>query len=381
MSTCQRTRVGPAAFVAVALAASTAGAGQVLLHAEPETGAKITTIISTTTSTTVQTTLHTITHTIFQTHASTLISTTISTNTPTVQTIIQTIVSTSIDSLIDSFIDSLISTIISTSVSTVTEISDGLSRAAQDCLNAINKNFAKVARAQRKAIGKCIKDRSKNRLAGESIEACFDADRSGKVAKARAKTKRIARARCDEIPDFGPMDPNAINWAAVSSELSLIYEFLGPDLDSAIIPASDRRGSKCQQSVIKAAGKCHQAKLDEFNKCKKAGMQGRVDFPGAHLPFADPNDIGHCMGYDPSGKVARECDPQFGRLGRALAKHCSTGSLSDAFPGRGASEPSELASRLDEILECHVCRALNQADGLTQNCDDLDDGELNASCP
>ena len=380
MSACQRTRVGPAAFVAVALAASTAGAGQVPLRMEPEADAELTTI-STTISTTTQTIVHTIAHTIVQTHVSTSTSTTVSTNTPTVQTITQTIISTSIDSLIDSLIDTMISTLISTSVSTLSSMSDGLSRAAQDCLNDMNKNFAKVARAQRRAIGKCIKNRSKNRLAGESIEACFDADRSGKVAKARAKTKRIARARCAEMPDFGPMDPNAINRAAVSSELSLIYEFLDPDLDSAIIPASDRRGSKCQQSVIKAAGKCHQAKLDEFNRCKKAGMQGRVDLPGAHLPFADQNDIGHCMGYDPRGKVASECDPQSGRVRRTIGKHCSASSLSGVFPGCDASHANELARCMHKLVECRVCRALNDADGLFRDCDELDDGQLNGSCP
>jgi hypothetical protein len=39
-----------------------------------------------------------------------------------------------------------------------------------------------------------------------------------------------------------------------------------------------------------------------------------------------------------------------------------------------------LASCVDEAVACRVCLGLNEADGLDEDCDLLDDGVENSSC-
>ncbi len=59
----------------------------------------------------------------------------------------------------------------------------------QQCINALNKDLAKVAKIQGKEICKCIKDFAKGKsLPNPTLEACTTADNRQKVAKATAKT-------------------------------------------------------------------------------------------------------------------------------------------------------------------------------------------------
>jgi hypothetical protein len=346
-------------------------AGQVSLRAETPTGGEST---GTFAQTSVNTITQTTTDTFVATYAHTQISTTVSTN----GTVTQTVISTSIDTVTSTSI----STLISTSVDTITSGgARALPRAAQKCMNEINKSFARVAKAQCKEMRDCIKLGSANRLGSQSIEECLSADYKTKVAQARARTLDVSSDTCGGMLDFGPTDPNAVNRAAVSAGVSLAHGVFGEDLHAAILPSTDRRGSKCQRSVAKAVVKCLEAKLDEFNRCKKRGLDGSAMLPEANLPFTDPNDIALCMGHDPRGKIARACDPQGGGIRKAIGTRCFASNLAAAFPGCGTSELGELAECLDEIVECRACRALNEADGLARDCDELDDGQLNGSCP
>ncbi len=54
--------------------------------------------------------------------------------------------------------------------------------------------------------------------------------------------------------------------------------------------------------------------------------------------------------------------------------------LSTAFPGCATENAAELAICLDEVVECRVCLAVNQADDLSVDCELFDDGLVNASC-
>jgi hypothetical protein len=327
------------------------------------------TLVQTSINTVIQTTIDTF----VSTHAHTQISTTVSSNGTTAQTVISTSIGTTASTSI--------STLISTSIDTIA--SGGgqpLPRAAQKCINEINKSFARVAKAQCKEMQGCLKLGSANRLGRRSIEECLSADDKTKVAQARARTLDVSSDMCGEMLDFGPTDPNAVNRAAVSAGISLVHGVFGDDLRAAILPSTDRRGSKCQRLVAKAVAKCLEAKLAEFNRCKKRGLDGSAILPEANLPFNDPNDIALCMGHDPRGKIARACDPRVGGIKKAIGARCFASNLAAAFPGCGTTEPDELAECLDEIVECRVCGALNEADGLFRDCDELDDGQLNGSC-
>ena len=251
----------------------------------------------------------------------------------------------------------------------------------QKCIVGLNKNMAKVAKTQGKEICACIKDGSKGKLVG-SIEDCTTADAKGKVAKARAKTLSKAGSDCTTPPDFGPSDPNAVNQAAITKELVLIHDLFGSDLDLAIVD-SGNDGAKCQQGAAKQVKKCQDAKLKAFNACKKDGLKGTTDptkVPDPNsTPFDGPSDLESCMGFDPKGKIDKACNV---KLLDTLGKSCTSLDLAALFPGdcSTAANTTALKDCLDRLVECAVCRALNQADGLNRDCDLFDDGLTNDSC-
>ncbi|TDJ03375.1 MAG: hypothetical protein E2O73_00190, partial [Deltaproteobacteria bacterium] len=240
----------------------------------------------------------------------------------------------------------------------------------QNCINELNKNFAKVAKAQAKDICQCLKNGSKGKLSGETIEECTTSDSKGKVAKAKSKALAKAASKCTVRPPFGPTAAEGANQVAMSKELDLIHEIFGSDLDTAIIlQSNDKDSGKCQLDVAKATKKCQETKLKAFNQCKKNGLKDQ-----SIQSFVD---LQACMGQDPKGKIAKACVE---KLSGRIAKCDSSVDLSDAFPGCGTDDPGELGSCLDALVECAVCRALNQVDNLARDCDSFDDGVVNGSC-
>jgi pimeloyl-ACP methyl ester carboxylesterase len=241
----------------------------------------------------------------------------------------------------------------------------------QKCIDALNKNFAKVAKAQGKDIDKCIKDGSKDKLENPTIEDCLTADNKQKVSKAKGKTVDAFNSKCDETPDFGPSDPNTVNQAAVDKKLDLIHQIFGSDLDDVIFDqGEDKDGAKCQIDVAKAAKKCQDAKLKAFNKCKKAGLKDE-SITGA-------SGLEGCMDFGGDSKIAKACDE---KLGDKISKKCPDSvDLALAFQGCDTDDPDVLRTCIDEFVECAVCSGLNEADDLERECDLFDDGFGNGSC-
>ena len=66
-----------------------------------------------------------------------------------------------------------------------------------------------------------------------------------------------------------------------------------------------------------------------------------------------------------------------GKLGTTVGKRCNLGNLIDLFPICG----DDLASCLVERVQCEACLAITEADQLSVDCDLLDDGVMNESCP
>jgi cysteine-rich repeat protein len=251
----------------------------------------------------------------------------------------------------------------------------------QKCINELNKNFAKVAKVQGKDIGTCIKDGSKGKLLGQSIEQCTTAENRDKVDNATDKTLSRERIRCrfPDFPDFGYTSGTDVNQAAIEKELALIHEVFGPDLDAAIIPeANNKDASRCQVDVAKATQKCQVTKLKAFNKCKKNGLKGKAAPPGADLPFDDRSDLALCMGYEAQGKIFKFCNT---KLAAEINDTCGGVDTVAAFPPCNTGDRGQLRTCLDELVECQVCLGLNAADDLVRDCDEFDDGLANGSCP
>jgi cysteine-rich repeat protein len=247
-------------------------------------------------------------------------------------------------------------------------------RDQQRCINALNKDLAKIAKAQGKEIRYCIKNFAKGRLIG-TLEYCVDADPRRRVAKAAAKAESDQTRKCTaSLPSFGPTAAAIVIDAAVHKEIDVIHDIFGSDLDAVITKQVDTPLiSKCQEVVVKSVERCQAATLKEFNKCKKAGLRDDT--------VLAPGDLELCMDDDPGGKIASACDPTFGEILLTLHKRCGAVDLYNAFPGCSAYSPSDLAVCLDAIVSCRVCHALNEADALDQDCDLFDNGLADASCP
>ena len=77
-------------------------------------------------------------------------------------------------------------------------------------------------------------------------------------------------------------------------------------------------------------------------------------------------------------KIKKACEI---KLLDSINKKCS--APWDAFEGCGTPATAEdLRECVDVLVECQVCLALNQADNLSRDCDEFDDGDTgNGSCP
>jgi hypothetical protein len=249
------------------------------------------------------------------------------------------------------------------------------------CVNTVNKNAAKVAKAQGKDNAKCIKDGGGGKLTG-TIEACITSDAKGKVGKAADKLNDKVGKDCagivPTIPPIDVSDPNALSQIMIDQELAVIHAIFGTDLDAAgliVKKVDDKLGWKCQSAIAKAAGKCQDAKLAAYNSCKKVQLKAGVHNAG-QLQYA-------CMGTngppnhgipDGKGKIAKKCG---NGLGGTLGKKC-LGLDTDAFFPPCAGQ--NLVTCLDQKIECEVCLALNAVDALSRDCDLFDDGLANFSC-
>jgi hypothetical protein len=256
------------------------------------------------------------------------------------------------------------------------------SKTQQNCLNELNKNFSKVAKAQGGDINSCIKNAGKGKLGTQTIEQCIISDPKRKVEKATGKAlnKGGPDGKCPESdpPDFGATDPNTANGVAVEKELGLIHWIFGSDLDSGVILTDGSDGAKCQAALVKDVFKCQDTKLKAYNDCKKNRLSGKE--PPQVTSAQELQDA--CLGTgtagipDGKGKIKGKCET---KLGDDVGKKCGGGLDLDAlFPGC-AGDP--LAECLDQKVECLACLALNAIDWLNRDCDLFDDASPNGSCP
>ena len=78
---------------------------------------------------------------------------------------------------------------------------------------------------------------------------------------------------------------------------------------------------------------------------------------------------------DPKGRI-NKC---FDQMLNTINKKCAN---LDVFPGcPSPAAADDLVLCIDEMSECEVCRALNEIDVLSRDCDEFDDGIANGSCP
>jgi cysteine-rich repeat protein len=252
------------------------------------------------------------------------------------------------------------------------------SKKQQRCINTLNHNLLRVSRAQAWSIHYCIhrgtRGKWRNFVPGGTIESCLASRVSSRVAVALWRTvfeeTRYCRA---SPPDFGASNATSVIDTAMRQAVDLVHQVFGEDLDARLIPrATDKHAFKCQKAVARSLTSCQSAKLRQFNQCKKRGLRNGS--------IVSSFDLEGCMA-GASERVAEACDPVTGHIKATIDEKCGVSDLSGLFAGCGTEDPLDLAVCLDEIVECRVCVALNEANDLHGDCDLLDDGMANLSCP
>jgi cysteine-rich repeat protein len=245
------------------------------------------------------------------------------------------------------------------------------------CIEAINGETRKLALAVHKEVGSCVADFAKGTLAAPTVVGCAGPATSLSVQKAVEKALEKAADRCGGTPpSFGPPSIVAHPDRTLAAIAGLLGDFFGAPVEGGL--ATEAKAAACQKIVLKSAVKCQSMWLREFNKCKKIGMlSGAVD-DAASLRDA-------CLGTgagrrDPLGKIATLCVDKPRAL---IAARCQNAGvpIADAFPACGATNTAGMTACFDERIACRTCELLNAVDGLTRDCDLLDDGnDANQSC-
>ncbi len=244
-------------------------------------------------------------------------------------------------------------------------------KAQRNCINAMNKGGAKVAKAQGKENGGCVKLAGKGAVA--DAQACLSADARGKVQRFRDKLAASELRKCDalNLPDFGYTNASIVGTAASRQAQALVADLFGVDLASAIILASDdAQGASCQANVARFTDRVLQTQIKEFVGCKKAGLKNETIGAATGLEACVVS-----VAIDARGKLSQAQ----AKLAAIVSSRCAGVNLAAAFPGACAVS-GNLATCAAERSACQFCLMLNAMDSLAEDCDLYDDALANGSC-
>jgi cysteine-rich repeat protein len=247
--------------------------------------------------------------------------------------------------------------------------------ADRNCIAAFSKGLGKVAKAHGKIVKACTARFAAGTLVGQTPEECLASDPKGKLTKTGVKEVAKIAKKCEGgLPDFGVSTVNLAIGRAVLTQFGLVHGSIGPNLDENLIAIA--LDARCQSKVTAALLKCEEARHNEYAKCQKAGLKSGAITDAASL-------AAECLGTafapqpDPKGRIASKCAA---KLLSTVATQCDQVDLTQAFVSCGAGDPAGVASCLSRGSACQLCRMLNDAGGVTRDCDAFDDGFDNGSC-
>ena len=203
------------------------------------------------------------------------------------------------------------------------------SKAQQACIHALNKDAAKVGKAQGKENVSCVKLGLKEPPAPN----CPSADLKQKVAKNFSKALEDDVNRCQPSePDFAYTSGGTASVAYQQGELDLLTDVFG-SLDLGPTISTDQSVGGCQLAVIKDVERISASAAQSFVKCKKGAIKGDA------VAVAD---IAACVGTDADTKVAAAAT----KLGTDITAKCNGVTIGAAFPGLcSGSMPGSRSSR------------------------------------
>lgn len=247
----------------------------------------------------------------------------------------------------------------------------GQSKAEQRCTNAMLAAGLKVSRTQAKEASACLKGASRGTVA--DMQACLVGDAGGKIGKVVAKTSVSEAKLCGEAPPFAYVGGAAASDAGRGATIGTTDDVFGPELSAAVAPATDKAAAKCQAAVLKASLKLLDAKALLFLKCAKDRLAGKPTLAVSGPQVGDCLDV---VAADAKGRIGK----RVGKLGVVLDRQCRDGNVATTLPGACFSTAAP-ASCLHVRTNCHLCAMAEATGNLGADCDRLDDGLANGSCP
>jgi cysteine-rich repeat protein len=261
-----------------------------------------------------------------------------------------------------------------------------LSRDQQRCLNDTETQLFKLARSHRRALVQCAEAFAGGQT--PSAESCVDA--STEVNAAEQNVSATVQERCLATPDQAPLyglKDTQISLAAIDSQSAALRKSLfGSDLDGALATRSDGRPlAVCQREIAKRSGELSDALWNELRRALRGVMDGNRRLAGSG-PTETASDLAleieARIAADPRGVIAARTTRISQRAQRACGSPEVSAQLATLFPGDcDTTSVASLAACGAEIARCRFCVSAARSAGLPLECDVLDDGSENESCP
>ncbi|MGH0033480.1 MAG: CHRD domain-containing protein [Myxococcota bacterium] len=276
--------------------------------------------------------------------------------------------------------------------------------AQRKCANTVTSAFMTVAKREAKEAAWCIAQAAAGTLVGD-LEDCIEGDPRGKVAKAVAKVDPGLDGRCrgfddkgfNEYPFFGAPDLGAVLEMGAAPDTgsveTLVYELadeasfrlvedLFGDGAGGVLSDGASADEACQAAGWKRARKCHLRFFEGFDRCKRRGLKGgkgdRLYDGAGNEPFDEDEDLEGCVGFDDTGDIAAACGAT--ALETLLGDACDGADLETAFPEPSPESLADAAAALASASVCRACEALAELNGMSVDCDLVDDEVDNDSC-
>lgn len=262
------------------------------------------------------------------------------------------------------------------------------------CLDKMNNDARIVADKGSIADVKCIKAGE-----GSDVTACVDDPVESKTEKKIDKLVQHFAEFCVAVPPWGVNGLRCCDGGTTDGAICTIAlpcggggictpglcvgaaaeggaNGLTHDLFGATVSAGADAQQRCQQTILKFAGKLLVERWKVFRLCKRDNFEAILD---------DATLVATCLGPpqpDPKGKIAKRQD----KISLKVDKVCIGNGVTPvggAFPGAcGAAPDATFDDCIGQRVACAFCRAINRADAIVPpaDCDAFDDGAANASC-
>ena len=248
------------------------------------------------------------------------------------------------------------------------EPAGALSKEAQACVNAINKNLAGVVKAQTGDNATCVKDVAGGKQ--PNFAACFGTDLKGKVAKAQTKTsstftgKKCTPPKLPAPPAFAFTTATAVNDAGEVQPNESVTLVLGAAPTIAL--KADKAASGCQAEALKQFNAIANKWIAEANKAKKSALKGGKGNPPTPAPADSAAALATAI--DTALSNNAQVTKAETKASSGLTKKCTDAIIDANFDCGGATTVDGLRLCIIATSEAAACEAFEAADGLALTC-------------